>query len=117
MDVVKIKDNFKNESFREFVNWLQADLSSVNKLILENLTNSSSLIADLSNHIINSGGKRIRPLITLAVAKLCGYSGSRHVILASVIEYIHTATLLHDDVVDNSKKEKGQKNCKLCLGQ
>ena len=109
MDVVKIKDNFKNESFREFVNWLQADLSSVNKLILENLTNSSSLIADLSNHIINSGGKRIRPLITLAVAKLCGYSGSRHVILASVIEYIHTATLLHDDVVDNSKREGAKK--------
>ena len=54
MDVVKIKDNFKNESFREFVNWLQADLSSVNKLILENLTNSSSLIADLSNHILKS---------------------------------------------------------------
>ena len=116
MDVVKIKDNFKNESFREFVNWLQADLSSVNKLILENLTNSSSLIADLSNHIINSGGKRIRPLITLAVAKLCGYSGSRHVILASVIEYIHTATLLHDDVVDNSKKRRGKKTANFVWG-
>ena len=63
----------------------------------------------MSNHIINSGGKRIRPLLTLAIAKLCGYSGSRHIILASVIEYIHTATLLHDDVVDNSKKEEGKK--------
>ena len=112
----KIKENVKNESFKEFVNWFQADLNYVNKLILENLTNSSSLIADLSNHIINSGGKRIRPLITLAVAKLCGYSGSRHVILASVIEYIHTATLLHDDVVDNSKKRRGKKTANFVWG-
>ena len=70
----------------------------------------------MSNHIINSGGKRIRPLLTLAIAKLCGYSGSRHIILASVIEYIHTATLLHDDVVDNSKKRRGKKTANFVWG-
>ncbi len=116
MNVVKIKSSLKNESFDLFLNWLQDDLSSVNKLILENLVNSSPLISDLSNHILNSGGKRIRPLLTLAVAKLCGYSGSRHIILASVIEYIHTATLLHDDVVDNSKKRRGKKTANFVWG-
>ena len=109
MTVIKINKNSKADGFNDFVYWLQEDLNSVNKLVLDNLTNTSSLISELSNHIINSGGKRIRPLLTLAIAKLCGYSGSRHIILASVIEYIHTATLLHDDVVDNSKKRRGKK--------
>ena len=109
MKIVNINSVSKKDNFEDFLNWLQDDLNSVNKLILENLTNSSSLISDLSNHIINSGGKRIRPLLTLAVAKLCGYTGSRHLILASVIEYIHTATLLRDDVVDNSRKRRGKK--------
>ena len=116
MNIIKLTNNFKNQKFSKFINWLQEDLNSVNKLILENLTNSSPLIADLSNHIINSGGKRIRPLLTLAIAKLCGYSGSRHIILASVIEYIHTATLLHDDVVDNSKKRRGKKTANFVWG-
>ena len=116
MNIIKIKTNNIKEGFNEFVDWLQEDLNSVNKLVLENLTNSSPLISDLSNHIINSGGKRIRPLLTLAIAKLCGYSGSRHIILASVIEYIHTATLLHDDVVDNSKKRRGKKTANFLWG-
>ena len=92
MKIIKLQPDLKKESLDEFIDWLQQDLNSVNKLILENLINSSPLISELSNHIINSGGKRIRPLLTLAIAKLCGYSGSRHIILASVIEYIHTAT-------------------------
>ncbi len=116
MKIININSARKKDDFEKFLNWLQDDLNSVNKLILENLTNSSSLISDLSNHIINSGGKRIRPLLTLAVAKLCGYTGSRHLILASVIEYIHTATLLHDDVVDNSRKRRGKKTANFVWG-
>ena len=116
MKIINIDSVRKKDNFEEFLNWLQDDLNSVNKLILENLANSSSLISDLSNHIINSGGKRIRPLLTLAVAKLCGYTGSRHLILASVIEYIHTATLLHDDVVDNSQKRRGKKTANFVWG-
>ena len=116
MEIININSARRKDDFEEFLNWLQDDLNSVNKLILENLTSSSSLILDLSNHIINSGGKRIRPLLTLAVAKLCGYAGSRHLILASVIEYIHTATLLHDDVVDNSRKRRGKKTANFVWG-
>ena len=78
--------------------WLQDDLNSVNKIILDNLSNNSPLISEMSNYIISAGGKRIRPLITLGVTRLCNYSGNRHIGLAAVIEFIHTATLLHDDV-------------------
>ena len=99
--------NFKEEDFfEEFTNWLQKDLNQVNKIILETLETDSSLITELSGYIIGAGGKRIRPLLTLATARLCQYSGNRHLNLASVIEFIHTATLLHDDVVDGSKKRR-----------
>ena len=77
---------------------------------------TSSLVTDLSSHIIQAGGKRIRPLLTLATSKLCGYSGKRHLSLASVIEFIHTATLLHDDVVDSSKKRRGKKTANFIWG-
>ena len=60
--------------------------------------------------------KRIRPLLTLTIAKLCKYSGKRHINLASVIEFIHTATLLHDDVVDNSTKRRGEKTANVVWG-
>ena len=70
MNVIKINKNYRVEGFKDFVDWLQEDLNSVNKLVLENLTNSSSLISDLSNHIINSGGKRIRPLLTFGNSKV-----------------------------------------------
>ena len=72
------------------------------------MKNDLPLISDLSGYIVSSGGKRIRPILTLACAKLCHYSGNRHLGLASVIEFIHTATLLHDDVVDESSTRRGQ---------
>ncbi len=108
MKIVSLDRNSNKNYYTDFAAWLQDDLNTVNKIILENLSDNSKLISDLSSHIISSGGKRIRPLLTLACAKLCGYSGSRHINLASVIELIHTATLLHDDVVDNSKKRRGK---------
>ena len=108
MNIVNLKNQDENE-FENFLSWLEEDLNSVNKFILENLAGSISLVTKLSNYIVNSGGKRIRPLLTIACAKLCGYSGTRHILHASVIEFIHTATLLHDDVVDNSKKRRGRK--------
>ena len=116
MKIVKLKDFKINNSFEEFYNWLQKDLNQVNKIILESLETDSSLITELSNHIIGSGGKRIRPLLTLATARLCHYSGNRHLTLASVIEFIHTATLLHDDVVDGSKKRRGKKTANFIWG-
>ena len=116
MKIIKLKDFKVNDSFEEFYNWLQKDLNQVNKIILESLETDSSLITELSNHIIGSGGKRIRPLLTLATARLCHYSGNRHLTLASVIEFIHTATLLHDDVVDGSKKRRGKKTANFIWG-
>ena len=116
MNIINLKNFKKYDFFEDFSNWLQKDLNEVNKIILETLETDSSLVTDLSSHIIQAGGKRIRPLLTLATSKLCGYSGKRHLSLASVIEFIHTATLLHDDVVDSSKKRRGKKTANFIWG-
>ena len=109
MKIISLNKYNGSNTFKYFMEWLQDDLNSVNKVILDNLSNNSSLISEMSNYIISAGGKRIRPLITLGVTRLCNYSGNRHIGLAAVIEFIHTATLLHDDVIDNSKKRRGKK--------
>ena len=116
MNIINLKNFKEYDFFEDFSNWLQKDLNQVNKIILETLETDSSLVTDLSSHIIQAGGKRIRPLLTLATSKLCGYSGKRHLSLASVIEFIHTATLLHDDVVDGSKKRRGKKTANFIWG-
>ena len=108
MTVINLQNNNPKNFIEIFNKWLEKDIVKINSVISENLVSSATLISDLSNHIINSGGKRIRPLLTVACSKLCNYTGSRHIELASVIEFIHTATLLHDDVVDNSKKRRGK---------
>ena len=78
---------------------LERDLDRVNTLILERMQSPVALIPQLAGHIIAAGGKRLRPMLTLAAARLCGYPGDRHIALAAAVEFIHTATLLHDDVV------------------
>ncbi len=83
------------------------DLREVNSVILERMKSPVALIQQLAGHIIASGGKRLRPMLTLGAAKMCGYTGRRHVSLAACIEFIHTATLLHDDVVDDSDMRRG----------
>ncbi len=83
------------------------DLRAVDALILERVKSEIPLIHDIVKHIVASGGKRIRPALTLISSQLCGYSGSRHIALAAAVEFIHTATLLHDDVVDESKLRRG----------
>jgi octaprenyl-diphosphate synthase len=86
---------------------LKSDLDDVNTLILERMQSPVALIPQLAGHIIAAGGKRLRPMLTLATARLCGYRGGRHVALAAAVEFIHTATLLHDDVVDASDLRRG----------
>ena len=86
---------------------IKGDLDRVNTLILERMHSSVALIPQLAGHIIAAGGKRLRPMLTLASARLCGYRGERHVALAAAVEFIHTATLLHDDVVDDSDLRRG----------
>ncbi len=83
------------------------DLKKVNSIIIENIGNEVPMISELSSHILASGGKRIRPMITLLTSKLCNYKGDNHLHLAACIEFIHTATLLHDDVIDESKLRRG----------
>ena len=109
MNIIKLNPNNKKNPLENFFDWLEPDILKINQKIMENLAGSASLISDLSNHIINSGGKRIRPLLTVACSRLCKYNGNRHINLASALEFIHTATLLHDDVVDNSKKRRGKR--------
>ncbi len=84
-----------------------ADLVAVNRVILDYAHSPIALINDLTAHIVAAGGKRLRPSLTIAAAKLCGYEGDRHVRLAACVEFIHTATLLHDDVVDASDLRRG----------
>jgi octaprenyl-diphosphate synthase len=87
---------------------LRGDLARVNALILERMQSPVALIPQLAGHIIAAGGKRLRPMLTLATARLCGYrAGARAVTLAAAVEFIHTATLLHDDVVDASDLRRG----------
>ncbi len=83
------------------------DLQAVNKVILERMQSEVPLIPQLAGHVIAAGGKRLRPMLTLASARLCGYQGRRHLALAACVEFIHTATLLHDDVVDDSHLRRG----------
>ena len=83
------------------------DLQAVNAAILARMESPVALIPQLAGHIIAAGGKRLRPMLTLAAARLCDYQGQRHVPLAACVEFIHTATLLHDDVVDDSGLRRG----------
>lgn len=84
-----------------------ADIEHVNRTIVERMQSPVILIPQLAGHIVAAGGKRLRPMLTLASARLCGYEGDRHVALATCVEFIHTATLLHDDVVDESDLRRG----------
>ena len=84
------------------------DLKAVNAVIVERMQSPVALIPQLASHVVAAGGKRLRPMLTLASARLCGYDGRRHLGLAACVEFIHTATLLHDDVVDESSLRRGQ---------
>lgn len=95
---------------------LADDIKSVNNLIKKNIASKVGLIPELSDHIFASGGKRLRPLLTLACAKLSGYEGQAHIDLATSVEFIHTATLLHDDVVDGSKLRRGENTANRIWG-
>jgi len=88
---------------------LADDMSAVNDLIQARMASEHApRIPEVTKHLVEAGGKRLRPLLTLAAARMCGYDGPYHVHLAATVEFIHTATLLHDDVVDESDKRRGR---------
>lgn len=94
--------------------WLSADMEAVNALIRARMASDHApRIPEVTAHLIDAGGKRIRPLLTLAGARLLGYEGEDHVRLAATVEFIHTATLLHDDVVDESGQRRGRPTANL----
>ncbi|WP_096084810.1 polyprenyl synthetase family protein [Agaribacterium haliotis] len=91
-----------------FLEAVQPELERVNQTILKRLYSEEPLVEDIGNHLINAGGKRLRPILVLMCARALGYSGDKHYELAAVIEFIHSATLLHDDVVDVSELRRGR---------
>jgi len=95
---------------------VSADMNGVNSVILERMQSKVALIPELAGHLIAGGGKRMRPMLTLASASLLGYPGTRHHKLAAAVEFIHTATLLHDDVVDGSGMRRGKRTANLIWG-
>jgi len=95
---------------------VSADMSRVNRMIQLRMHSSVPMIPELADHLISSGGKRLRPMMTLAAAALCDYQGEHHIKLAATVEFIHTATLLHDDVVDGSGMRRGKKAANLVWG-
>ena len=95
---------------------IEADMTQVNQLIQRRLHSEVALINQLSNYIIYSGGKRLRPVLVLLSAHACGYGGKAHYNLAAIVEFIHTATLLHDDVVDASEMRRGNETANALWG-
>src|SRR4026209_195977 len=91
-------------------------MAHVNHIMLHRARSNVELIPELAHHLIDSGGKRLRPMLTLAAARLCGYQGDGHVRLAASVEFMHTATLLHDDVVDESNLRRGKTAARLLWG-
>ena len=110
------EDRAKKFSLDALNSYVSDDLKAVNQLILRRMDSKVDLVPQLAGHIIAAGGKRLRPLLTLGAAKLCGYPGDRHISLATCVEFIHTATLLHDDVVDESNLRRGQETANALFG-
>jgi octaprenyl-diphosphate synthase len=92
------------------------DMARVNELILSKAGSDVEMIPEIANHLISSGGKRLRPMVTLAAAQMFGYAGEGHVKLATSVEFMHTATLLHDDVVDESGMRRGRQTARMIWG-
>ena len=99
-----------------FLSVVKQDFQAVDDLIRANLNSEVPMVEEIAAYLIEAGGKRLRPLLVLLCAKACGYRGSDHVKLAAVIEFLHTAMLLHDDVVDESDLRRGRKTVNAAWG-
>ncbi|GAA0670218.1 octaprenyl-diphosphate synthase [Sphingomonas insulae] len=106
----------REPSLEPMLQLVAGDMNAVNQVILDRMQSQIPLIPELAGHLIAGGGKRMRPMLTLASARLIGYTGTRHHRLAASVEFIHTATLLHDDVVDGSDMRRGKRAANLIWG-
>ncbi|MDH3533509.1 MAG: octaprenyl diphosphate synthase [Gammaproteobacteria bacterium] len=103
-------------TFDDVVALTRDDMAAVDRLIAESLESDVALVSQVSEYIVTSGGKRLRPVIVLLAARAFGYEGQQHVRAAAIIEFIHTATLLHDDVVDSSSRRRGKDSANTVFG-
>ena len=104
------------ESLQPLLDIVAGDMEAINRIILDKAVSDVELIPELAHHLIDSGGKRLRPMLAIAASKLCDYRGSGHIRTASAIEFMHTATLLHDDVVDESGLRRGKQTARMLWG-
>ena len=114
--VIPLEEVADNASLKPLLTLVAPDMERVNQTILARTGSSVTMIPEVANHLIESGGKRLRPMMTLATAGLCDYAGQGHVKLAAAVEFMHTATLLHDDVVDQSDMRRGKLAARMLWG-
>jgi octaprenyl-diphosphate synthase len=114
--VVSFDEKSADPGMEALVALVAADMNRVNQTILSRTGSDVAMIPEVANHLISSGGKRLRPMLVLAAAGMCGYQGEGHVKLAAAVEFMHTATLLHDDVVDESDMRRGKQAARKLWG-
>ena len=114
--VIPLEEKSQDPGIDSLVQLVSNDMGKVNRTILSRSISDVSMIPEVANHLISSGGKRLRPMLTLATAGLCGYGGEGHIKLAAAVEFMHTATLLHDDVVDESDMRRGKLAARMVWG-
>lgn len=105
-----------SQGLRSLFDLVAEDMDSINRIILDKAVSDVEMIPELAHHLIDSGGKRLRPMLAIGAAKLCKYPGNGHIRTASAVEFMHTATLLHDDVVDESGQRRGKKTARMIWG-
>lgn len=116
MAVIVPFESHSTPSIDQLVGLVASDMERVNSTILARTGSEVTMIPEVANHLISSGGKRLRPMLTLAMANLTGYAGDGHIKLAAAVEFMHTATLLHDDVVDESELRRGKLSARMLWG-
>ncbi|HMN70910.1 MAG TPA: polyprenyl synthetase family protein [Rhodoblastus sp.] len=115
--VIPLEEKTRPEAgVEKLVSLVSSDMARVNQTILARTGSDVTMIPEVANHLISSGGKRLRPMLTLATAALCDYRGDGHIKLAAAVEFMHTATLLHDDVVDESDMRRGKLAARMLWG-
>jgi len=114
--VIAIDEPPRRSGIEPLVALAKPGMERVNQLILDKAGSDVRMIPEVANHLINSGGKRLRPMLTIASAEMFGYEGEHHVKLAASVEFMHTATLLHDDVVDESDRRRSKPTARIIWG-
>src|SRR3974390_139004 len=109
-------ESAREPSIAPLVDLVAADMERVNATIIARTGSEVTMIPEVANHLINSGGKRLRPMLTLALSRLAGYGGDGHIKLAAAVEFLHTAALVHDDVVDKSEMRRGRLAARMLWG-